>query len=520
MRIEGIWYPEPLRQHDCPIMELIVHKLSRSELRDINAVRMFLQVSMLSEIITTNGKLIGITHQSGFPPFLQQANSLPNWPRQPNPSPRAWSRWRRVIRTISHGRKLKEPLGPWLLPAPTTWKFFTSNEIPHHLLQRSGSQWLAHKQISGRHWALHRRDGRHVLPPLNPQPAQVSINAHYIVTEGLNHSPPTPRTFPTSSSWADHLKDHTQTTHEWDLHYELESSDQNLCLATDEGASRGRGYFGWVIVTPHSHLWQGSGILPTLSSQLNSLRPESMSYLAALEFLRAYTDQHRTSIRCNINHISDNSTLIRRLHRYNSQQSDSPSSITRSDMDVQLQIEASLEELHSSQHISITSEHIKSHQDSKIGPLTWKASLNVTADHLADTASHLPKPRDIPLPASGVSIWESEQQVTRNIKQHIIQCWSTRKYFDYLRTKYSWSQHHISTIDFTSSPHNDLSLSERIFLASFSHQWLPLQVTLHKRKNVPLPLFALCALELRKRICTSHSVEATRQTQHPPYATR
>ena len=163
MRIEDIWRPEPLRQHDSPIMELIIHKLPRSELRDINAVRMFLRVSMLSEITTTNGRLIRITHRPGHPPFLQQANSLPNWPRQPNPSPRAWSRWRRMLRSISHERKLKEPPGPWLLPAPPTWKFFTSNEIPHHLLQRSGSQWLAHKRISGRHWSLHRRDGNHIL---------------------------------------------------------------------------------------------------------------------------------------------------------------------------------------------------------------------------------------------------------------------------------------------------------------------------------------------------------------------
>ena len=151
-------------------MELVIHRQSKSVLKDINAVRMYLRVTMLSEITTSNGRLIGTGIHGKSPPFLQQHHILPNWPHQPDPSSRAWPRWRQLMSSISSNRKLKQPLGTWLHPPPRTWKFFTSSELPCQLLQKSGGQWLAHKRISGSHWTLYKKTARHILPPMRPQP--------------------------------------------------------------------------------------------------------------------------------------------------------------------------------------------------------------------------------------------------------------------------------------------------------------------------------------------------------------
>ena len=89
LKIEGLWRPTPLRKHDIPIMQLFIKNQSRSTLKDLNSVRMFMKISMLSEITTSDGKYLSSNWKSSSPPFHQQYIIPPNWLNQPMPSRRA-----------------------------------------------------------------------------------------------------------------------------------------------------------------------------------------------------------------------------------------------------------------------------------------------------------------------------------------------------------------------------------------------------------------------------------------------
>jgi hypothetical protein len=67
--------------------------VTRADLKSFNRCRLFLGVFFVSELTTADGK--SITRQSWqgsrerFSPFL--------WPHQPNPGPKSWRLWRRLL---------------------------------------------------------------------------------------------------------------------------------------------------------------------------------------------------------------------------------------------------------------------------------------------------------------------------------------------------------------------------------------------------------------------------------------
>ena len=119
-----------------------------------------------------------------------------------------------------------------------------------------------------------------------------------------------------------------------------------MLVATDGGKNEVKGYYGWVISAGYSVLWVCGGVLSTHSSQLNLLRPESVSYLSALAFLPGYMTKYKTKVAARVDHVVDNSSLVYRMHDYNRGCGRTPKLVVRSDMDVQLQIEAESEGLY------------------------------------------------------------------------------------------------------------------------------------------------------------------------------
>ena len=326
-------------------MDNIQGMFSGHALRDINAVRMYLQVTMVSQISSSNGSNIGTSLRLHHIPFDNQSHPM-DWPNQPKPSPRAWCRWDSAIATLSADGKLLQPLGDWLLATTSSWKFFTSPHLPNLLLQRSQKGWTSHKKTNGSYWVHFARKGSPIPPPTDISPTQTTTTPFFIVTEGnTNGNPPLPP-LPPPPPWDLPLSQHNRPlSQDWDLHVHLESPGSSITLSTDGGALPHIGYFGWAIASEFDILWQGIGAIPAHSTQLNSLRPESMSYLSSLMFLRDYISSHKTVVSSSIRHIVDNHSVVSRMEYYNSQQNKHPSFMVRSDMDVQLPIEDTLQEI-------------------------------------------------------------------------------------------------------------------------------------------------------------------------------
>ena len=217
----------------------------------------------------------------------------------------------------------------------------------------------------------------------------MTITPHSITTEGENSFQLLLPLLTNPPNWSHHLKLNSPLAHPWDLHHQLETTGSLILLATDGGAGKGRGYFGWVIASDHQLLWEGTGVIPSHSSQINSLRPEATSRLAVLQFLKDYVSSHKTNISSRISHIVDNNSHVSRMLSYNQGARRSLKSVSRSDMDVQLEIESTLDEMYRTHHTTITTSHVKGHSDKRIGPPTWEEFLNIHADALATSSSNL-----------------------------------------------------------------------------------------------------------------------------------
>ena len=84
------------RENDVCIMDSITQKItSKITLQRINACRLFLQITLLSEITSANGKFIKLNILKG------QRNSNAStkiWPRQKTPDEATWKLWRALIK--------------------------------------------------------------------------------------------------------------------------------------------------------------------------------------------------------------------------------------------------------------------------------------------------------------------------------------------------------------------------------------------------------------------------------------
>ena len=103
MEVTKPWVPRPLRINDTCLMEALDElQLGTAKTYRVNSVRLFLQVSHLSEITTVNGWFLrsALLHKPDID--TRPMNRCPSeaWPRQEMPSLTAWAEWRKALRQI------------------------------------------------------------------------------------------------------------------------------------------------------------------------------------------------------------------------------------------------------------------------------------------------------------------------------------------------------------------------------------------------------------------------------------
>jgi hypothetical protein len=123
---------KPQRTNDVFLMDSFVARgLPPEELVWLNEVRMYKQVTRLSDITSADGTLLLETFLSNTPP----THPTPfNWPRCHRPRPNQFSLWKSTIKACfiaphaQHSR-LTSPLGPWSTTADPHWDWwFSSSE--------------------------------------------------------------------------------------------------------------------------------------------------------------------------------------------------------------------------------------------------------------------------------------------------------------------------------------------------------------------------------------------------------
>lgn len=102
------WNISPQREHDHFIMDAIYPIFTKNKLKTFNLCRLFMKVSLLSDIT----KPYGITIKRHIVKHTHPVDSLLVWPEIPNPPAHAWRVWTRGINYLRNNILIRH-LGDW-----------------------------------------------------------------------------------------------------------------------------------------------------------------------------------------------------------------------------------------------------------------------------------------------------------------------------------------------------------------------------------------------------------------------
>jgi len=229
-------------------------------------------------------------------------------------------------------------------------------------------------------------------------------------------------------------------------HIELD----NIITCSDGSARPTGGTFGFIVSTSAGNpIAKGSG--PAPSSNPSSFRSEAYGVLATMRWLLRALQGHTIDHRPTITHYLDNNSVITRIKNAVTCQIQAPSMTLLPEHDIITEIAATLRDL----PVQIDFQWVKGHQDSNksYNELEIPARLNCDADRAASlyqwpaNKSHQKIP---PLPNTPCQLVINNKIITSHIKQHIRSEATEPELMEYLKKKFLWDDHTLTTIDWNS----------------------------------------------------------------------
>lgn len=128
LELEQTFLPKLQRKRNSFIMDnMSQENFSSTEMQKINACRLYLRVTLVSDIVLSNGRSIQETVVRGDKCLMSSYRGLK--PYQDQPSQATWQLWKRALGKMIKGRSrdLISPLGKWLIGGDDTfrqWNFY------------------------------------------------------------------------------------------------------------------------------------------------------------------------------------------------------------------------------------------------------------------------------------------------------------------------------------------------------------------------------------------------------------
>ena len=471
-------------------------RFTTSQVRQINCCRIFLCVTLLSDITTTCGRYVQAsclkgdkTHSSNWPTV--------RYPRQERPDKTAWALWRKAVHLSylrDDKRTLRRPLKKW-----------ERAEYYHHQWQWHYGQDDLYKcdRTSGKilrypfittlrrqfHFATEGTDVNQL--PMQCFPVEAILHSRHISVSFHQIYP-----FPSRPagnrpenlchfrmelhSSLQRLVDHAELLVSEERVSHGLSQNQPLRLASDGGAFPGRASFGWVIQLGNTRIARGKG--PAYGDDPRSFRAEGYGMASALVYLSLLLQLTPAPCKRNTTNIliCDNQGLLTRISEAVTWKYTTPNVTLRAEWD----IESVILQMYKTIGLSFVFMHVKSHQDDAgpVAGLSLEARLNVEADLLASEylqeALHTPI---VPLfPMAKCQLILNEKSVTRKIPQTIRFEAGSIGIRIYLQTQNLWSEATLDTIHWDAhGAGHACHRPHRSFLVKMCHRHLPLGTTLH-----------------------------------------
>ena len=465
-QLERDYVLQPLQQDDRSLMEDILrtYHWQTKEKRRINACRLYLQLTFVSEI-ATDGKTLDF--QSDYQTGVASSSTL-GWPRQSNPNHQSWTVWRKALRKLcnSDGRTLRQPLTNLWKPisqAHRSWKFLY--DPVRQLLHDTGKKATYGQTQQSRHryqfWATNYQSISPESIPVNPKKNRTGWTLSDIPTRRPIETPPPTIREPTSHS----------------------------ILVSDGSVINGEGTFGWVRATKQDVLETSKGLV-TGNHQTSSYRAEAQGVADGI---------FTTSLPAKLHVYLDNEGVVKNLNKT------WPIHPLKPEWEL---VEPTRQYV---QKHAIVVQHVRGHQDLHDPNAQWEAHLNHRADRLAHEA-HTEGEREGHQP-SGYKIMLHIQgnPITTNYTREIQRAATTPAIRDYYVAKHRWSDSTMSTIDWDAlgGAQNKFTIGQQRTLHKYLHGWLPTGNHMKHRYKLDAP----CP-HCREPENSQHLTRCRRQVQH------
>jgi len=504
------WTILPLRTHDVYIMEAVNDLgLLPVQLEQINACRMYLQITTLAEMTDHTGCYL-LTHA-----LLQPRQQVPTglgtlsqstliWPNISNPTKATWALWTKTLCTLftgdAAGTKLRRPLGQWTPHYQTNrrwhWRVTPTNQLLHQVssqtnpkaavLVRTQRCYLTFSMLIPTNQTLHGT-------PVTPHDPQCRL-----VRLPLSAVPHPNTTVPTAAissliaqfraqlnPWQKPLYGAIRKYQKTTSLHDLLVQHSTLTLVSDASVQKNKqSGFAWIITHEERPLWAGVGLAPGHNEDMYSGRAEAFGVFAGLLFFCHYTasfspaSYHGATLQCHC----DNQGILTNITEMRTTTSKRPNDTTSDDYDIYAAI------CHTTAKctpVRVTLHHVKGHQDKDPKrPLTVVEQLNIDCDTRAkrytktarDSSTDYGNPK---ISSAQPHLIIGNKNICRNVLPALRQAASIPPYQLDLQKKHQWTRGDFDLIQWSilNSSLTAFPTEDQRRLILFIHDHLPLRAS-------------------------------------------
>ena len=164
IRLDNTFIQPMLRLNDRSIMDMAIsiNTMTGTQLKRVNAVREYLNVTYLSEISTPNGRSLILGIDSGTS-IHRRYIPTKRAPKQARPGRRSFDLWKQVLLqfTRNESMMLKTPLGAWTKDHSTNgiWTFYEMEEKVYEYVTPAGPDTATNNIDDRKYWNVYTKHG-------------------------------------------------------------------------------------------------------------------------------------------------------------------------------------------------------------------------------------------------------------------------------------------------------------------------------------------------------------------------
>jgi hypothetical protein len=478
--------PKTYREHDTYLMDSeYLSRITQRERIYINRCRLHLQVATISDIATADGLQIHNTWKR--PDTRKPSRSTLRWPRQDSPNRTAWKAWEKFLQSfITPSGKLRISLGRWNgHTIPRLYNAYV-NHGNDMLWISNGGNYDGHPMRATRRkvitfHATATTEAKTVPPHAIPTEELGRSNEDIRVRKPSTSIPKrrqseqTKLWYKRSPPHLSHIIGDIDITSNEIIQRHL-SNESRISAASDGGHDPDTGIstFGWTVALGSEVIARGRGPTQSHPELAESFRSEGYGLTSVANFLQNLITEFSIDLqKYTVKIYLDNKSLIQRMSSFREQIRVARWNL-RPDEDIVLAAYKAL------QHLPVTLEHVRSHQDqrNKETTLPFAAILNIAADEEATRQRNR-----MSEPASNVqNIWEAQLRlndiaITRDSQRWIMRTAGRIPIQQYYQERYGWNEKTFQNISWQSQAAvlRSYPTEDQTRIIKFAHGWLPTQ---------------------------------------------